>query len=240
MEENAKLKRELADVKHRLRNLNEQYLEEVTFWRARALELKLQLALPSEAARTSGGGEGTNGHSKPPSAAEKRLELEARKASAEQRVKAQQELSAQLTEQSCQRALHFLTKEGGAADTFARSLDQLDVGTLRWAQHQIEMRWRDLARLSEPREPPARGPRQASDIRILAREVLQNRSTMAELLSCATGKTKEQVVEDTNRCYYMQPDEAVQYGLIDKVLTPEKLKAAGDKEVPSFVSAMAS
>lgn len=94
--------------------------------------------------------------------------------------------------------------------------------------------------LSEPREPPARGPRQASDIRILAREVLQNRSTMSELLSKATGKSKEQVVEDTNRCYYMTPDEAVEYGLIDKVLTPEQMKAAGDKEVPSFVSAMAS
>ncbi|CAK9045823.1 unnamed protein product [Durusdinium trenchii] len=94
--------------------------------------------------------------------------------------------------------------------------------------------------LSEPREPPARGPRQASDIRILAREVLQNRSTMSELLSKATGKTKEQVVEDTNRCYYMTPDEAVEYGLIDKVLTPEKMKAFGEKEVPSFVSAMAS
>ncbi|CAE7449408.1 Abcb6 [Symbiodinium sp. CCMP2592] len=92
--------------------------------------------------------------------------------------------------------------------------------------------------LSEPREPPAQGPRQASDIRIMAKEVLQNRSTMSELLSTATGKTKEQVVEDTNRCYYMTPDEAVEYGLIDKVLTPEKLKGAGDKEVPSFVSAI--
>lgn len=94
--------------------------------------------------------------------------------------------------------------------------------------------------LSEPREPPAQGPRQAADIRIMAKEVLQNRSTMSELLSTATGKTKEQVVEDTNRCYYMTPDEAVEYGLIDKVLTPEKLKGAGDKEVPSFVSAMSS
>eukprot|EP00440_Ansanella_granifera_P071812 gb/GFBE01077931.1/.p1 GENE.gb/GFBE01077931.1/~~gb/GFBE01077931.1/.p1 ORF type:complete len:325 (+),score=67.96 gb/GFBE01077931.1/:1-975(+) len=94
--------------------------------------------------------------------------------------------------------------------------------------------------LSEPREPPARGPRQASDIRIMAREVLQNRSTMAELLSKATGKTKEQVVEDTNRCYYMTPDEAVTYGLLDKVLTPEKLKSVAQGEVPSFVSAMNS
>lgn len=93
--------------------------------------------------------------------------------------------------------------------------------------------------LSEPREPPARGPRQASDIKILAREVLQNRATMSDLLSKATGKTMEQVVEDTSRCYYMTPDEAVKYNLIDKVLTPEKLKESG-QALPSFVSAMSS
>ncbi|CAE8671430.1 unnamed protein product, partial [Polarella glacialis] len=91
--------------------------------------------------------------------------------------------------------------------------------------------------LAEPREPPSRGPRQASDIRIMAQEVLQNRSTMSELMSKATGKTMAQVVEDTSRCKYMTPDEAVVYGLLDKVLTPEKLKEAGGG-LPSFVSAM--
>eukprot|EP00931_Biecheleriopsis_adriatica_P122504 TRINITY_DN974_c0_g1_i1.p1 TRINITY_DN974_c0_g1~~TRINITY_DN974_c0_g1_i1.p1 ORF type:complete len:322 (-),score=65.00 TRINITY_DN974_c0_g1_i1:111-1076(-) len=93
--------------------------------------------------------------------------------------------------------------------------------------------------LSEPREPPARGPRQASDIRIMAREVLQNRATMSELLSRATGKSKDQVVQDTNRCYYMTPEEGVEYGLLDKVLTPGDIKTSG-QEVPSFVSAMSS
>jgi len=91
--------------------------------------------------------------------------------------------------------------------------------------------------LSEPREPPARGPRQASDIRIMAKEVLQNRSTMADLLATAIGKSNEDVVKDTNRCYYMSPSEAVDYGLIDKVLTAEKLKEQGT-ELPSFVNAM--
>jgi len=91
--------------------------------------------------------------------------------------------------------------------------------------------------LSEPREPPAQGPRQASDIKILAREVLQNRSTMSELLATATGKRKEDVVKDTGRCYYMSPHEAVEYGLIDKVLTPDKLREVG-QELPSFVSAL--
>lgn len=93
--------------------------------------------------------------------------------------------------------------------------------------------------LAEPREPPARGPRQAADIRIMAREVLHNRKTMGELLGKATGKSEEQIVEDTQRCYYMTPDEAVEYGLLDKVLTPEKLKTETGS-VPSFVSAMSS
>lgn len=87
--------------------------------------------------------------------------------------------------------------------------------------------------LAEPREPPARGPRQAADIRIMAREVLQSRRTMAELLSVATGKTQDQIVADTQRCYYLTPEEAVTYNLIDKVLTPEKLKEQG-QELPDF------
>lgn len=92
--------------------------------------------------------------------------------------------------------------------------------------------------LSEPREPPARGPRQAADIQILAREVLQNRATMSELLARATGKSMDQVVKDTSRCYYMTPENAVEYGLIDKVLTPEKIKEQSGQALPSFVSAM--
>merc|ERR1712014_177151 len=51
--------------------------------------------------------------------------------------------------------------------------------------------------LSEPREPPARGPRQASDIHIMAREVLQNRTTMAEQIAKSCGKTIDEVIRDT-------------------------------------------
>jgi len=87
--------------------------------------------------------------------------------------------------------------------------------------------------LAEPREPPAKGPRQAADIQIMAKEVLTNRGTMAEFLSQATGKSKERVVQDTQRCYYLTPDDAVKYNLIDKVLTPEKLKESG-QELPDF------
>lgn len=92
--------------------------------------------------------------------------------------------------------------------------------------------------LAEPREPPARGPRQAADIQIMAREILRNRTVMGEQIAAATGKTKEQVLEDTSRCKYLTPDEAVEYGLLDKVLTPDKIKEVGGQEVPSFVSAI--
>jgi len=61
---------------------------------------------------------------------------------------------------------------------------------------------------------------------------------MSDLLADATGKEQSQVVEDTQRCYYMTPDEAVTYGLIDKVLTPDRVTDETGKEVPSFVSAM--
>jgi len=95
--------------------------------------------------------------------------------------------------------------------------------------------------LSEPREPPARGARQASDLKILAKEVLQNRKTMAELLAKATDREADKIVEDTQRCYYMSPDDAVTYNLIDKVLTPDKIKEQ-EKEAgniqPSFMSAL--
>lgn len=91
--------------------------------------------------------------------------------------------------------------------------------------------------LSEPREPPAEGPRQATDIQILAREVLHNRRTMAGLLARAMGVETDDVIQDSSRCYYMSPDEAVEHRIIDKVLTPEAVNDHGPR-IPSFVSAL--
>lgn len=90
--------------------------------------------------------------------------------------------------------------------------------------------------LSEPREPPARGPKQAADIEIMAREVLQNRTTMAAQLAIAVGKSVEELIQDTQRCKYLSPEEAVEYNLIDQVLTADKIQE--DMELPSFVAAL--
>jgi ATP-dependent Clp protease protease subunit len=59
---------------------------------------------------------------------------------------------------------------------------------------------------------------QASDIDIHAREVLKIREHLNELLARHTGQSIEQVAKDTDRDNFMGPDEAVRYGLIDKVL----------------------
>jgi ATP-dependent Clp protease protease subunit len=59
---------------------------------------------------------------------------------------------------------------------------------------------------------------QASDIDIHAREVLKIRQHLNELLAKHTGQSIESVAKDTDRDNFMGPDEAVAYGLIDKVL----------------------
>ena len=62
----------------------------------------------------------------------------------------------------------------------------------------------------------ARG--QASDIRIQADEILFLKERLNTELSERTGKDYETIKEDTDRDFYMSPNEAVEYGLIDLVL----------------------
>ena len=65
---------------------------------------------------------------------------------------------------------------------------------------------------------PAGGSRgNATDIEIQAREILLIRDRLNQILATHTGKTPEQVAEDTDRDYWMSPDEAKDYGIVDKV-----------------------
>lgn len=59
---------------------------------------------------------------------------------------------------------------------------------------------------------------QASDIDIHAREILQIRDKLNKVLSHHTGQPIEKVQIDTDRDNFLSPDDAVSYGLIDKVL----------------------
>lgn len=60
---------------------------------------------------------------------------------------------------------------------------------------------------------------QASDIDIHAKEVLQTRDRLNQILANHTGKPLEQIARDTDRDNFMSGEVAVEYGLIDTVLT---------------------
>ena len=59
-----------------------------------------------------------------------------------------------------------------------------------------------------------------SDIDIVAREVLRYKSLLIELIAKHTGQPVEKVEKDIDRDFYMSPEEAADYGIVDKVLQP--------------------
>ena len=60
---------------------------------------------------------------------------------------------------------------------------------------------------------------QASDIEIHAKEILYLKARLNEMLARHSGKTLEEIERDTDRDNFMSADEAVKYGLVDKVLS---------------------
>ncbi len=60
---------------------------------------------------------------------------------------------------------------------------------------------------------------QAVDIEIQAKEILFLKETLNGLLADHTGQPLERIAEDTDRDYFLSPPEAVEYGLIDRVVT---------------------
>jgi ATP-dependent Clp protease protease subunit len=72
------------------------------------------------------------------------------------------------------------------------------------------------------------GRRQATDIEIEAREILRIKRQLNEIMVQQTGQPLEKIEKDTDRDYFMSPHEALEYGIIDKVIeeTPDKAAAA--------------
>jgi ATP-dependent Clp protease protease subunit len=60
---------------------------------------------------------------------------------------------------------------------------------------------------------------QAADIEIQAREILYLRERLNAILAEKTGQSIDQIAKDTDRDNFMSADQAVEYGMIDKVLT---------------------
>jgi len=63
---------------------------------------------------------------------------------------------------------------------------------------------------------------QAVEIEIQAKEILFLKKTLNSLLAEHTGQSLQKINEDTERDYFLSPSEAVQYGLIDKVIKNDK------------------
>jgi ATP-dependent Clp protease protease subunit len=70
---------------------------------------------------------------------------------------------------------------------------------------------------------------QASDIEIQAKEILKNREKLNEILVQHTGQPIETIRRDTDRDFYMNAQEAIDYGLVDSVLVRREDEDA-DKE----------
>ena len=63
---------------------------------------------------------------------------------------------------------------------------------------------------------------QATDIEIQANEIMRLRKKLNEILANHTGQAEEKIKNDTERDYWLTAQEAVKYGLVDKVLEPSK------------------
>jgi len=64
---------------------------------------------------------------------------------------------------------------------------------------------------------------QATDIDIQAKEILKIKKTIHSILAEHTGQTIEKIQEDTERDFFMDSEDALKYGLIDKVITHREI-----------------
>ncbi len=67
---------------------------------------------------------------------------------------------------------------------------------------------------------------QAADIDIYAREILRMREILNQILADSTGQPTDKIGRDVDRDYIMEPEQAVEYGMIDRVITSRELAPA--------------
>lgn len=66
---------------------------------------------------------------------------------------------------------------------------------------------------------------QASDMHIYTKEILAQRGRMNEIMAKHTGQTVERIRKDTDRNYFMAADEALDYGIVDEVISKSTVNA---------------
>lgn len=78
---------------------------------------------------------------------------------------------------------------------------------------------------------------QVSDIEIQARDILETRRVLNEVLAKHTGQSMDVISRDTDRDFYMTAAQAREYGLVDEVLTrPEKPAGNSSSSTPATAS----
>jgi len=65
---------------------------------------------------------------------------------------------------------------------------------------------------------------QAADVEIAAREIMRMQEKIRNILSKHTGQTVEKIAHDTDRDFYLSAEQAVEYGLVDEVLSAPPTK----------------
>lgn len=68
-------------------------------------------------------------------------------------------------------------------------------------------------------QPLGRSEGQATDMMIVAKEIINTRSRLNKILSLKTNQSIEKIEKDSERDYYMTSEEAKEYGLIDDILS---------------------
>lgn len=65
---------------------------------------------------------------------------------------------------------------------------------------------------------------QAADVEIAAREIMRMQEKIRTIIATHTGQPLEKIAHDTDRDFYLTPEQAVEYGLIDEILSRQETK----------------
>jgi len=65
---------------------------------------------------------------------------------------------------------------------------------------------------------------QAADVEIAAREIMRMQELIRSILVKHTGQTMDKITHDTDRDFYLNPEQAVEYGIVDEILAKPKEK----------------
>jgi ATP-dependent Clp protease protease subunit len=79
---------------------------------------------------------------------------------------------------------------------------------------------------------------QSVDLEIQVRETVEMRDRMVEILSTATGQTRDRILKDIDRDYILRGDAAVGYGMVDEIITQRRLRAVSGFALPEAPPAL--